>query len=447
MTRHRTRTSWPGPALLAVVIGLAAIAAPGLPAAQQARGRADGADLPSRSPTPPHFVVDTSTFLGEEGRPGVRVTVSIPYRELHFVKRQEPEEGYEAIFDLSEIFYDHRQRQVAGDVWRHRVLVKYYRSTRSQQRHFSDTREFVLEPGDYSLVVRVRGYQTVSSSEVTRPLHLVSIEGRAFSISGVEIGTCTDSLVGLAHLEESGFQLSWTRRFGDPLPHACARAELFDAAAAEAARHVRIRVEIRAGDAVLESFEQGLDVRRPRTEFAFGLPIEALAPGTYELRVSARRGSQEHSTSREFEIDASRIDLTRNYDDLVQLAELFLDEDVGKQLDDVPVGERRARWNAFWAARDPEPDTKQNELLDEFFRRVREAARRFGGRGRTGWATDRGKVYVRYGEPDDIESIPRGFNTPAYEIWRYVARNLTFVFADTTHFGDFMLVQPSPAPY
>jgi GWxTD domain-containing protein len=168
-----------------------------------------------------------------------------------------------------------------------------------------------------------------------------------------------------------------------------------------------------------------------------------LDPGTYVLELSAGYGGDRALTVRQFEIDASRIDLQRNYAVFVDLAGYYLGESEVVSLRNVPPEERKAKWDAFWKARDPDPATQENEELEQFMTRVRTAADRYAARGDAGWKTDRGKVYIHYGEPEDVENVPAGFNTPAYEIWRYPTRNLTFVFADQGGFGDYVLVQPS----
>ena len=60
----------------------------------------------------------------------------------------------------------------------------------------------------------------------------------------------------------------------------------------------------------------------------------------------------------------------------------------------------------FWVRRDPTPDTLTNEYRQLFWQRVQEANRMFYGSTRPGWKTDRGKVYILYGPPNDIESDP-----------------------------------------
>ena len=61
----------------------------------------------------------------------------------------------------------------------------------------------------------------------------------------------------------------------------------------------------------------------------------------------------------------------------------------------------------FWLRRDPSPDTVENEFRDEHYRRIAYANERFAS-GKPGWKTDRGRIYITWGPPDQIESHPSG---------------------------------------
>src|SRR5262245_13665035 len=61
----------------------------------------------------------------------------------------------------------------------------------------------------------------------------------------------------------------------------------------------------------------------------------------------------------------------------------------------------------FWLRRDPTPDTIENEYRDEHFERIAYANERFAS-GKPGWKTDRGRIYITWGPPDQIESHPSG---------------------------------------
>jgi GWxTD domain-containing protein len=85
----------------------------------------------------------------------------------------------------------------------------------------------------------------------------------------------------------------------------------------------------------------------------------------------------------------------------------------------------------FWLRRDPTPDTAENEFKEEHYRRIAYANEHFAA-GIPGWKTDRGRIYIIWGKPDEIESHPSGgmyqrdqaegggtTSTYPFERWRY----------------------------
>ena len=101
--------------------------------------------------------------------------------------------------------------------------------------------------------------------------------------------------------------------------------------------------------------------------------------------------------------------------------------------------EQKAFFKRFWAERDPNPETKKNELMDEYFKRVNYADQHFSSFSSPGWISDRGRILIKFGPPDDIERHPFELDTRAYIIWRYYSLKKTFVFEDYTGFGDYRL--------
>ncbi len=61
----------------------------------------------------------------------------------------------------------------------------------------------------------------------------------------------------------------------------------------------------------------------------------------------------------------------------------------------------------FWHRRDPTPTTVENEFKIEHYRRIAYVNERYFS-GVPGWKTDRGKIYIRFGEPDSKERQPYG---------------------------------------
>ncbi len=105
---------------------------------------------------------------------------------------------------------------------------------------------------------------------------------------------------------------------------------------------------------------------------------------------------------------------------------------------------KRAFLRQFWAKRDPTPGTPRNEFAEQFYKTVAEADRRFheGGAAEVpGWRTDRGRIFVRYGPPDEVLSRPQAGNTRPYEVWKYTrVRSRKFIFLDVTAFGHYELI-------
>jgi GWxTD domain-containing protein len=107
----------------------------------------------------------------------------------------------------------------------------------------------------------------------------------------------------------------------------------------------------------------------------------------------------------------------------------------------VPAGGRAAAWTAAWtriaAAATEEPELAATAHL----RRVAEADDRFGQFGR-GALSDRGRAFVRYGEPESIEQALDDLSrVGVWETWHYPSRNLLLVFYDANAINDFRLVE------
>lgn len=92
----------------------------------------------------------------------------------------------------------------------------------------------------------------------------------------------------------------------------------------------------------------------------------------------------------------------------------------------------------FWAKRDPDPDTEENEFKDEFFRRIEYANRHFK-EGIPGWKTDRGRIYIYLGEPDKVEQRPflNYAGVKGLIWWGYYKYRLGIEFIDTRGDGSY----------
>ena len=96
----------------------------------------------------------------------------------------------------------------------------------------------------------------------------------------------------------------------------------------------------------------------------------------------------------------------------------------------------------FWTNRDEDRTTPQNEMKQEYFKRVSTANSQYKTGFREGWKTDRGRVYIMYGTPDEVERHANELDVKPYEIWYYnsIQGGVQFIFGDRTGFSDYILL-------
>jgi GWxTD domain-containing protein len=110
----------------------------------------------------------------------------------------------------------------------------------------------------------------------------------------------------------------------------------------------------------------------------------------------------------------------------------------------------------FWLRRDPTPETPDNEYKDDYYRRIVLANERYTS-GIPGWRTDRGRILIMHGEPDEIETHAMGgtylrpneegggrTSTFPFEKWRYrhidnIGQEVIIEFVDTSMSGEYRL--------
>jgi len=104
--------------------------------------------------------------------------------------------------------------------------------------------------------------------------------------------------------------------------------------------------------------------------------------------------------------------------------------------------EKQIFWDNFWQPRDTDPATAVNEFRIQYFGRVQIANRRFSLQQKEGWKTDQGRVWILYGQPDEVETYSQQMETPAYEIWHYyrIQGGVEFVFVGLSGGRELRLV-------
>jgi len=113
-----------------------------------------------------------------------------------------------------------------------------------------------------------------------------------------------------------------------------------------------------------------------------------------------------------------------------------------KEYRNIKDNEKESFFKKIWAKRDPDRKTKENELLEEYFKRVSFADSQFSRGSSLGWRSDMGMIYILFGKPDEISRNSNIQGTYNVETWYYNNINKNFVFIDRNGFGNYQLDPP-----
>ncbi|PYO38277.1 MAG: hypothetical protein DMD29_13795 [Gemmatimonadetes bacterium] len=223
---------------------------------------------------------------------------------------------------------------------------------------------------------------------------------------------------------------------------------------------VTVRVMDTAGAAVVTAARVAVLVGTGGGTTEGTLDLSGLPPGRYGLEVAAAGRADTVSRRAPFGVTgfqtlATAAAVAQPTDLFDRMGEPQLDELYGPLIYLMNAGEqgvysslsvegKRSWLRQFWTKRDPSPGTPENEARERFYSAIRDANRRFGEGGASrvpGWRTDRGRIYVKYGAPDEVLERRSGGSTYPYEVWKYTrVRALKYVFMDLTRFGNYTLI-------
>ena len=186
------------------------------------------------------------------------------------------------------------------------------------------------------------------------------------------------------------------------------------------------------------TLKQTTAVQRYRVPFT----ILSLSPAAYDLVLTATLGDKESSSATTLRIPRSPVPLVpAEMDEAIRPLEYIAGADVISELSHGTMEERQKKFKQFWLSRARGDPVTANALMNEFYSRVDYANLHFGSGILRGWQSDRGRIYIIYGPPDNVQNQEGGFNTPTYQIWDYYSSRTEFVFYDQFGTGDYRLIR------
>jgi GWxTD domain-containing protein len=172
------------------------------------------------------------------------------------------------------------------------------------------------------------------------------------------------------------------------------------------------------------------------------LPLAQLTPGRITLEIQITSGPLKKNQTHQFSVIWPSRPLSLADADLAidALRHIAPEEEIEKMTSG-PIGQRSEAFISFWRAKSPDTLTAYNVQMAEYYYRVDEATRKYSTiRENDGYKTDRGRIYILYGQPQRSERLLQPNSSPM-EIWSYDRLGKRFVFIDTAKNGNYILTQ------
>ena len=385
------------------------------------------------------FVGSLSFFAGPSGdSTAIVVTVSLANRALRF--RSEGDR-WRASYDIAievrsgtTVVQELRSREV--------VRVLAFRETTREDESVLFKQLVNLTPGTYDIRLTVRDESATRGSAVEATIGVPQfVQGSVSSPVPVYEAAPREQLGAplniiptprsTAVFGRDSVMMIYTEGYGD------------------GAGAVPVLVSVKSDESNVVLWSDTVQLARHGDHFSstFSVPLNRLGVGVMMLGVN-RPGSADTVRIPIFVAFGEDLPVA-TFTQMLDYLRYYVSSQRIQVLRDAPPEARAGLWSAFLRDTDPVPQTPAHEGLRDYFNRIAQANVRFREEGLAGWLTDRGRVTVALGQPDQVFEPTMGNMGQRGRtlIWEYREHRLQVVFVDQTGFGRWQMTLPSASEF
>ncbi|MCI0698885.1 GWxTD domain-containing protein [candidate division KSB1 bacterium] len=440
------------------------------------------------------FVVDHINFIAQHNLAFVEFYVQLSNSQLSFTRAAKI---FQAVYDTDFYIEDLQGNVIQTHAAHDTVRAFTFDETKSASNYRVTLFRSCLQPGEYRLRAIVADRETGKSAEVAQKFFARDFSGESLMVSDLQFSRRIqiDSSAGPFVKHNRLVEPNVLHRYGQFASQLFIYYEIYNLAEPISATAADTGDSVVAPFAASDSFrthyiirhENGDEIkqlwkssRKPGNSCVQSilLPIADLKSGQYTLtvRLFDDASGTYAETSGRFSVAWSLFSFKdKKFEEILEQMRYFASRDELRQLKKLPEEDRQRGLVEFWQRRDPTPATPENELMDEYYRRLAFANRHFRWNGGEGWKSPQGEIYITYGPPDQInrwsDSPMKAANNDwmrpgssadifqetytrlksrrhfqqrdgSYEVWDYVQLNRRFFFADFRGMGSYELVDP-----
>jgi len=207
-------------------------------------------------------------------------------------------------------------------------------------------------------------------------------------------------------------------------------------------------IRVKKADSVYVDIDNPLESESLPCQRYLTVPVKDLQDGLYEIEITVTDliTKKTYTTKSSFSKTKPHIIKGRVFEDNESeyaLLNYFLNSKEKKKFKLLDDAGKENYIDKFWKKSDFDPQTEKNEFLEDLKKRI-EYANWHWSHYDKGWMTDLGRIYIRYGMPNQViekqTDVSAKFGKKDYKIWKYNNGSRVYIFMDIYSSGRFVLI-------
>ena len=376
------------------------------------------------------FKIDTFTRPIESGLVEVMCFVKIPNYSLQFVKEGR---SFIAEYDANISVVDEDDVEVATGSFSDKIVVKKFSETTSRVKSTILSSSFFVPLEDYLVSVNIKDIDTKLTSKKAKKVNLDDFSD-TFQVYEPIFLKETDGEWGFSDNE---FPID-----ANQIIIKENQLKFYQYATISPGDYTMV-INVFSGKKLQWTDTINSSSENKVVSHLINLETKDINKVDLKIEVTVNQGELSASKSSKFKSrDSFMFGGVANIDLALSQMNYILTTEERKKLKNLKQNEKENFFKKAWARRDPKPETKVNELMDEYYARVQFTEENFSRGSSGGWRSDMGMIFILFGKPDDIQRYSSMQSNYVYETWYYFSIGEEFAFIDDYGFGDYRLRRP-----
>lgn len=382
------------------------------------------------------YFQDYVNFASDKpGLSRVDVFIQVPYKNVKFVKSNQ---GFTAKYSITASVFDSSgSKLIVEKTWNETINVIDYNFTITKENYNLSKRSFELSPGNYKIKTIMTDKDSKQEA-VGENSFVVKNYDKNISISDLLLISKADSTNS-----KSGIVPNISRNYPSTKDRVKFYFEIYLKDSVEISKSIEYSV-LNSEKQIIHSQVEDRKLIPGTNQILVLLNEFSFDLGIYTLVASIKDSSGNiiSSTKSFYSHWKGLPSIIKDIDKAIaQTVYIATPDEIDLMKEATTLQDKTKKFLEFWKKKDPSKNNDENEIFDEYFRRIAYADENFSNYTE-GWKSDRGMVYTILGVPNNVDRHPFEYDSKPYEVWEYYDLNRSFIFIDQTGFGDYRLVTP-----